>query len=100
MEIETDNLVPIILSRPWKKSIPLQELGIGVSRKCGFRMVCKEGSVDSRDVRWGASVIPGRSDESMMKAIESENWRLGRYCKDQHGVTLLWFAGMEGGWYL
>ena len=75
MGSEMDNLGPIILSRPRKNSIPLQGLGIGVSRKCGFRMVCKEGSVDSRDVRWG--VIPWRSYESKMKGIESENRRLG-----------------------
>ena len=47
---EMDDRGFVVLPRPREKSIPLQALGIGLSRKCGFRMVCKEGSVDSRDV--------------------------------------------------
>ena len=64
----------VILPRPPEKSIPLQVLGSGVPRKCDFRMVYKDGSVDSRDVRWGVILV--RPQESMTKAIESENRKL------------------------
>ena len=45
---ETDNLDPIILSRPRKKSIPPMPCS-GVSRKCGFRMMSKGGTVGGRE---------------------------------------------------
>lgn len=75
--------------------------GSEISRQCGFRITCKEGSVDSRGVRRSVGVRPGRSQERMMKAIESKNQRLEEVLKRPtscHFTLVRGYGRGSGGW--